>query len=119
MSGDWCQTCETCATRKRALKKNRAPLGTIKTGYPMQVVAVDILGLLLESEAGNLYVLVAGDYFTKWMKIKKTRTSPQCDGLVERFNRSLLDMLAITTKNHPCDWEDQIRKVCMAYQRVW
>ena len=65
---DWCQTCETCATRKRAPKKNRAPLGTIKTGYPMQVVAVDILGPLPESEAGNSYVLVAGDYFAKWME---------------------------------------------------
>ena len=62
---DWCQTCETCATRKRAPKKNLAPL---KTGYPMQVVAVDILGPLPESEAGNSYVLVAGDYFTKWME---------------------------------------------------
>ena len=32
----------------------------------MQVVAVDILGPFPESTAGNTYVLVAGDYFTKW-----------------------------------------------------
>ena len=52
------------------------------------------------------------------LRIKKTQTSPyhpQCDGLVEWFNRTLLDMLATTTKNHPFDWEDQLRKVCMAY----
>ena len=35
--------------------------------------------------------------------------------MVERFNRTLLGMLAVTTKEHPFDWEDQIRKVCMAY----
>lgn len=135
----------------------------------MQVVGVDIMGPLPESKAGNLYVLVASDYFTKWvelyaipnqeaitvarkltdemfcrfsppeqlhsdqgrqfesdlmkeicnlLKIRKTRTSPyhpQCDGLVERFNRTLLDMLATTTRRHPFDWEDHIRKVCMAY----
>ena len=135
----------------------------------MQVVAVDILGPLPESESGNSYILVAGDYFTKWMKaypipkqeaitiakvlvdemfcrfsppeqlhsdqgrqfessimkevceilgIRKSRTSPyhpQCDGLVERFNRTLLSMLATTTKNHPFNWENQIRKVCMSY----
>ena len=166
---DWCRTCATCTTRKTAPTKNRAPLQTIKTEYPMQVVSVDILGPLLESDAGNSYVLVAGDHFTKWMEayaipnqevitvarkltdemfcrfsppeqlhsdqgrqfesellkeicrilnVKKTRTSPyhpQCDGLVERFNRTLLDMLGTTTQDHPFDWEDQIHKVCMAY----
>ena len=166
---DLCKTCDACATRKKAPRRNHAPLVTIKAGYPMQVVAVDILGPLPESESGNSFVLVAGDYFTKWMeaypihnqeaetvarklvdemfcrfsppeqlhsdqgrqfesglikeicnilRIKKTRASPyhpQCDGLVERFNRTLLDMLATTTKNHPFDWEDQLRKVCMAY----
>ena len=65
---DWCRTCEFCATRKTAPKRNCAPLQTIKAGFPMQVVAADILGPLPESEAGNSYVLVASDYFTKWME---------------------------------------------------
>jgi hypothetical protein len=34
----------------------------------MQVMAVDILGPLPESESGNTYILVAGDYFTRWME---------------------------------------------------
>ena len=34
----------------------------------MQVVAVDILGPLPESTAGNSYILVVGDYFTKWLE---------------------------------------------------
>ena len=65
---DWCRTCEFCATRKTAPKKNCAPLQTIKAGFPMQIVAVDILGPLPKSVAGNSYVLVASDYFTKWME---------------------------------------------------
>ena len=166
---DWCRTCSACATRKTAPQRNRAPLQTVKAGYPMQVVAVDIMGPLPESPAGNSYVLVAGDYFTKWvevyaipnqeaatvakkltdelfcrfspperlhsdqgrqfeseliqevcklLQIKKTRTTPyhpQCDGLVERFNRTLLNMLATTTKDHPFDWEEQLPRVCLAY----
>ena len=34
----------------------------------MQVVAVDILGPLPESTTDNSYILVAGDYFTKWIE---------------------------------------------------
>lgn len=50
---NWCTTCKVCATRKSAPKKNRTSLQTVKTGYLMQIVAVDILGQLPESEAGN------------------------------------------------------------------
>ena len=135
----------------------------------MQLVAVDILGPLPESPKGNSYLLVVGDYFTRWMeaypipnqeastvaktltnefflrfsppeqlhsdqgrqfeaqvlaevcrllKIKKTRTTPyhpQSDGLVERFNRTLLSMLSTMVGNHHDTWEDHARPVCMAY----
>ena len=59
---DLCKTCDACDTRKNTPRRNHAPLGTIKAGYSMQVVAVDILG------PENSFVLVAGDYFTKWME---------------------------------------------------
>ena len=132
-------------------------------------MAVDLLGPLPESPQKNSYVMVVGDYFSRWMEaiplpnqeaatvachlidevfmrfsvpeqlhsdqgrqfesqlisevckalhIKKTRTTPyhpQCDGLVERFNRTLLNMLATHCTDHPWDWEQHIRKVCMAY----
>ena len=165
----WCNSCGECARRKMPAPKHRAPLGTVQAGSPMQVVAMDILGPLPESDAGNRYILVVGDYFTHWMEaypmhnqeattvarklvdeyfcrfsppeklhsdqgaqfesllleeicrllhIQKSRTTPyhpQCDGLVERFNRTLLSMLAICVKDHPFKWEDYLRKVCMAY----
>ena len=52
------------------------------------------------------------------LQIKKTRTSPyhpQCDGLVERFNRTLLTMLATSAKDNPLNWEQYVRSVCFAY----
>ena len=166
---DWCQTCGTCAKRKSPPTSGRAPMQTITAGYPTQVMAVDLLGPLPESNNGNSYVLVVGDYYSKWMEalpvpnqeaptveeklvdevflrfsppeqlhsdqgrqfesvliaevckllqIRKTRTTPyhpQCDGLVERFNRTLLSILATCAEGHPFDWEQQLQKVCMAY----
>eukprot|EP00731_Ephydatia_muelleri_P016275 Em0009g699a len=166
---EWCRTCPKCVTRKTGGPKRIAELKTIHTGYPMQVVAVDIMGPLPTTSDGNRYVLVAGDYFTKWveayaipnqeagtvakklvdylfcqfsppeqlhsdqgrqfvsqllqeicalLKIKKSRTSPyhpQGNGMVERFNRTLLDMLATTVSDNQANWEQCIRKVCFAY----
>ena len=166
---NFCRACTICATRKTPAPRRRAPLGTIRAGYPMQIIAVDILGPLPESTNGNAYILVVGDYFTRWMEayairnqeattvaqklvdeifcrfstpeqlhsdqgsqfesmliaevcklmnIHKSHTTPyhpQGDGLVERFNRTLLNMLATTSHDHPLDWEHHIRKVCMAY----
>ena len=50
--------------------------------------------------------------------IQKSCTTPyhpQGDGLVELFNRILLNMLASFTQEHPSTWEDHLR-VCMAYE---
>ena len=35
--------------------------------------------------------------------------------MVERFNRTLLSMLSIVTEKHSADWEDQLPKLCFAY----
>ena len=64
----WCKTCGICATRKSPGPRNRAPLQGIQAGYPMQIVAMDIMGPLPETSSGNRYVLVASDYFTRWVE---------------------------------------------------
>ena len=46
----------------------RAPLGIITAGYPSQIMAMDLVGPLPESEKGNLYIMVVGDYYTHWME---------------------------------------------------
>ena len=159
---DWCGSCSACASRKNPSPKARAPLTSIKTGYPLQIVAMDIVGPFPESQAGNTHILVVADYFTRWMEayplpnqeaatvakklvdefffrfsppeqlhsdqgrnfesdtiaevckllgVLKTRTTPyhpQSDGLVERFNRTLLNMLATAAQEKPFDWENHL-----------
>ncbi|CAI5690254.1 unnamed protein product [Oreochromis niloticus] len=51
--------------------------------------------------------------------IKKTRTTPlhpQSDGLVERFNRTLAQQLAILTSEHQQDWDYHLPLILMAYR---
>ena len=58
--------CETCAKRKGPGRIKRAPMQIALSGYPLERIAVDILGELPETENGNKYVLVVADYYTKW-----------------------------------------------------
>ena len=57
-----------CASQKSQPKKYQAPLQPITASRPLEKVAMDILGPLSETERKNKYVLVIGDYFTKWTK---------------------------------------------------
>ena len=160
---EWCHTCPACSQCKTPTPKNLAPLQNVTVSSPMQKVAIDILGPLPITLAGNKYILVAADYFSKWieafattiarklldemfcrfalpeklhsdqgrqfeaevttqlcqfLQIEKTRTTPyhpQSDGLVERFNRTLLNMLSTCSMEHPSDWDLYLSKLCLAY----
>ena len=63
---EWCRNCPHCAVRKKPNQKQRAPLQKVERGYPLQMVAADIVGPLPKSSTGNKYILVVSDYFTKW-----------------------------------------------------
>ncbi len=64
----WLRQCTKCAKRKDPPRKRRAKLRQYQVGGPLERVALDILGPLPETESGNKYILVIGDYFTKYME---------------------------------------------------
>ena len=164
--------CTNCARRKRPPRKRRAKLRQYRVGSPLERVAVDILGPLPESDHGNLYVMVIGDYFSKWVEVhaipdqtaetvaqkftdefvsrfgcpyelhsdqgrnfeskvfaemlrllgvKKTRTTPynpKSDGMIERFNRTLLNMVSMMLEpfKNQRDWDEMLPYVGFAYR---
>jgi len=65
---NWCSGCSSCLARKTAVPHNRAPLQPVKVSYPLEMVAVDIMGPFSMNASGNHYILVAEDYFTRWLE---------------------------------------------------
>ena len=80
---EWCSCCAVCCSRKTHAPKRRAGLQTLQVEYPLQMVCVDLLGPLPETETGSRYVLVAVDHFTKWAEAyggRSRSTYPQTRG---------------------------------------
>ena len=167
---DHCRSCEKCAQRNAPSKHLKARLVTNLTGYPMQRVALDVVGPLPKSRRGNRFILVVSDYFTRWpeayaivnheattvaqklieewvsrygimqnlhsdqgrefeskvfqsmcrmLGVNKTRTTPyhpQSDGMVERYNRTLKDMLSKVIADNQNDWDEWLPHVLLAYR---
>ena len=80
--------CPTCASRKSPAPKHRGPLRSITAGYPMQVVAMDIVGPLPKTKEGNVYLLVITDHFSKWVEaypIPNQEAITAAQKLVDKF----------------------------------
>ncbi|KAL5482010.1 hypothetical protein EMCRGX_G022289 [Ephydatia muelleri] len=91
-----CTTCEKC----QAAKLNsacKALMQNVPVGLPWQMVAVDILEVPLSiQDQGRNFESTLLRSTLKAFGVEKTRTTayhPQGDGMVERANRSILQML--------------------------
>lgn len=65
---NWCRQCDKCASRKGPNTRQKGPMKQFNVGAPLERVAIDVLGPLPVSTRGNKYILILGDYFTKWIE---------------------------------------------------
>lgn len=73
----------------------------------------------LHSDQGRNFESRAFQELCRLLDIHKTRTSPyspQSDGLVERFNRTLLAMLSLFVNQNQSNWDTLLPYVMMAYR---
>ena len=166
----WIKNCTVCGARKSPNKKLKSTPQNYSVGAPMDRVATDILGPFPQSSSGNRYILLVGDYFTRWieayaipefsaktvaeklvyeffsrfgspfdlhsdqgqnyeasifkevcrlLEINKTRSSPyhpQSNGMIERFNRTLLDMIAVYTDQNQTDCDKYLPMLTSVYR---
>ncbi|KAJ8007866.1 hypothetical protein DPEC_G00098630 [Dallia pectoralis] len=124
----WCRECVDCASRKTQGRAPRALLNPSVTARPYERIALDILGPLPETPRGNKYILVVGDYFSKWTEAfalpnqegvsiaRVVAEDPQSDGMIERFNRTLLSMLSLFVDDNQLNWDLLLPYVMMAYR---
>ena len=169
-SDRWVRTCDDCQKNKKPQHRGKAVLQSYVVGAPMERLACDICGPLPVTASGSQYILVVGDYFTKWIEaypienqeaitvaevlvrqwisrfgvpkflhsdqgtnfesavfqgvckllgIEKTRTTPlhpASDGMIERFNQSLMSLLKALVAKDQRDWDLYVSLATMFYR---
>ena len=73
---------------------------------------------VLHSDQGRNFDSILMHEIYNLMGIKKTRTTayhPQCDGLVERQNRTLQNILSAFVSEHSVDWDEWLDQAVFAY----
>lgn len=75
--------CETCQRMKMGVRRQNPAAQTIEATSPFEVVGIDFTGPLPETRAGNQYLLLMVDHFSKWIEAyptsdQRAETVAQC-----------------------------------------
>lgn len=73
----WCEQCERCCLRKTPTAGLRAPLVSIHTRAPMELMCIDFL-TLEKSKGGIENVLVVTDHFSRFAQAYPTKDQKAC-----------------------------------------
>ena len=93
--------------------------GTVATALIENVFSLFGLPRQLHTDQGRNFESKLIEELCKAFDIDKTRTTPyrpQSDGMIERFNRTLITMLARFTSKNQKDWDEHLPYILLAYR---
>ena len=77
-----CASCPLCVNKHVAVPPHIRPLLPLVTNYPNHIVAFDLFGPFLPTRAGNVYVEVATDLFTKYVQLRASKSAKAEDSVL-------------------------------------
>ncbi|RVW78289.1 hypothetical protein CK203_055765 [Vitis vinifera] len=128
METDCCQfvqRCPECQIHGDLIHVPPSELHALTSPWPFSVWGIDIIGKISsKSSSGHEFILVAIDYFTKWVEAgfrysirhhRSTAYKPQTNGAVEAANKNIKRILRKMVKTSR-DWSEKLPFTLWAYR---
>nr|GEU60356.1 reverse transcriptase domain-containing protein [Tanacetum cinerariifolium] len=143
---DMIRKCSDCQIHRPVARHPQHPLTPITTPWPFYKWGIDIAGPFSEGPGKVKFLIVAMDYFTKWIEAKTVATitggqfadnpfkdwrdklnitqrfasvkHPQSNGLVERANRSLGEGIQARLGEGNKNWVEELLHVLWAHRTM-
>ncbi|GFV78977.1 retrovirus-related Pol polyprotein from transposon 412 [Trichonephila clavipes] len=140
----WCKSCDACSARKGPKIRSRGSCIATMLEHPSNVslsiswdlcqglrsphrsggcnaaLDIEIWGTSSTSfRSGRNFVSVVLKGVCELLGIDKTKTTPlhpQSDGMVERFNRTILNNLSLMISKNQQDWDQKVPLFLLAYR---
>ncbi|GKA19094.1 reverse transcriptase domain-containing protein [Tanacetum coccineum] len=111
---------EDCQVHRPVLRNPQQPLTPITSPWLFYKWGIDIAGPFLEGHGKVKFLIVAMDYFTKWIEAKAVATisGGQSNELVERANRSLGEGIKARLGEGNKNWIEEIPHVLWAHRTM-
>ncbi|GJX94982.1 reverse transcriptase domain-containing protein [Tanacetum coccineum] len=130
------KACQECQVHKPVPRNPQEKLNPITSPWPFYKWGIDIAGPFPEGPGKVKFLIVAMDYFTKWIEAKPEKLyptmgnnfgttpskigvkHPQTNGLVERANRSLGEGIKARLGKDNKNWLEEISHVLWAHRTM-
>ncbi|XP_071688197.1 uncharacterized protein [Rutidosis leptorrhynchoides] len=121
-----------CKSCQRHAPQNRIPRHdiSVNSSWPFYKWAIDIVGPFPTGLGNVKFLIVAIDYFTKWVEAKAVRTitgvqkftsvaHPQANGLCEVTNRDIVSGIKKRLYEKRTSWVDELSNILWAHRTTF
>uniref|UniRef100_A0A2N9JAJ4 RNase H type-1 domain-containing protein n=1 Tax=Fagus sylvatica TaxID=28930 RepID=A0A2N9JAJ4_FAGSY len=135
-TADFVKTCHTCQVQADLIHTHPIDLQNMTTPWSFHTWGLDLIGPIGPISGGHIWILVATEYFTKWVEAIPLRKAtgcakgiralssqastihavlPQGNGQAEATNRMLLRILSKMVFDYGSNWSCHLADVLWAY----
>nr|GEU65623.1 reverse transcriptase domain-containing protein [Tanacetum cinerariifolium]GEV08656.1 reverse transcriptase domain-containing protein [Tanacetum cinerariifolium] len=117
---DMIRKCNDCQIHLPIIRNPQQPLTPITASWLFYKYGIDIAGPFPEGPGKVKFLIVALDYFMKWIEAKAvaTITGSQSNGLVKRANRSLGEGIKARLGEGNKNWVEELPHVLWAHRTM-